>query len=63
MADQNTTAETEGLEYEVMKDLHLPTFAADEHPMLEAVSDVSPRMKDEVWTQYESMSEGVSGAT
>ena len=50
MADQNTTAETEGLEYEVMKDIHLPTFAADEHPLLEAVSDVSPRMKDEVWT-------------
>lgn len=54
MADQSSNAETEGTEYEIVKDVHLTTFSWDEYPQLEAVSDASPRMKDEVWTQYES---------
>lgn len=63
MADQSATAETEGTEYEIVKDMHLPTFAAEEYPLLEQVSDMSPRMKDEVWTSYESQSETAQGAT
>ncbi len=63
MADQSSNAETEGTEYEVIKDVHLTTFGCDEYPQLEAISDTSPRMKDEVWTQYESQSESANGAT
>jgi len=54
MVDQSSTAETEGIEYEVVKDVHLPSFGSDEYPLLESVSDVSPRIKDEVWTAYET---------
>jgi hypothetical protein len=32
MADQAENAETEGVEYEVIKDVHLPSFAENEYP-------------------------------
>ena len=35
MADQAHDADTEGVEYDVAKDPHLPTFAEDEYPLLE----------------------------
>lgn len=63
MADQATTVETEGVEYEVMKDSHLPTFSHEEYPQLEQLADNSPRLKDEVWSNYESSSESINGAT
>jgi hypothetical protein len=34
MADQTSSAETEGFEYETLKDIHLPTFGHEEYPQL-----------------------------
>ena len=63
MADPTLNSETEGAEFEVVKDVHLPTFSEGEYPQIEQSSDTSPRMKDEVWTQYENLSNGANGAT
>lgn len=42
------------MEYNVSIDKHLPTFSYDEAPLFEAVTDLSPRMKDETWSSFES---------
>jgi len=41
----------------------LPTYDFDAAPLLDPVSDLSPRMKDETWSAYESQSETPNGAT
>lgn len=35
---------------------HLPTFIYDEEPTIEPEGNVSPRMKDELWSPYEQQS-------
>lgn len=52
-----------GMEYNVSVDKHLPTFSYDEAPQFEAVTDLSPRMKDETWSTFEAQSESKNGAT
>ena len=52
-----------GAEYNVPIDKRLPTFDFDAAPLLDPVSDLSPRMKDETWSAYESQSENPNGAT
>ena len=41
------------LEYDVPKNKHLPTFSHDGYPTISQDGNVSPRMRDEVWTAYE----------
>ena len=35
LVDHDSAADKEGIEYDVVKDPHLPTFAIDEHPIIE----------------------------
>ena len=51
----DTVAEGE-VEFVMPLDKHLPTFQHDAAPLIEQ-GDASPRMKDEVWSVYESQSE------
>lgn len=39
MADQAENAETEGVEYEVIKDVHILSYADNEYPLLEKDAD------------------------
>lgn len=63
--DNNLTqAESEsGVEYNVPTDKRIPTFTHDTYPLLDAIADNSPRLKDETWSSYESQSETKNGAT
>lgn len=63
MVNHSALADADTVDYEVVKDIHLPTYAPDEYPLLEKAGDHSPRIKDETWSSYESQSESANGAT
>lgn len=64
MVNQSVINESDVPDFEVVKDIHLPTFAPDEFPLLDpSNADHSPRIKDETWSSYESQSESANGAT